>query len=112
LNRTVGIADFAPLKPYFMTLIQATRLSLNCHSSTPALLVPMSHKQKPMPKPVFPLSNTIQLLQAAYKSTKEGKFAEALDQFTKILYLVLFTSVDSREELNEVFHMIEVNYFS
>ncbi|GAM20654.1 hypothetical protein SAMD00019534_038290 [Acytostelium subglobosum LB1] len=107
-NQQLGIVNFEPLKQLFLNIHQATRLSLGALTSVPSLLEPVQRKHG---QPFIPynLNHLIDRLKSqAYRATTEGRFNEALEHFTYILHTSLFTTVDNRQEFNEVKELMSV----
>ena len=54
------------------------------------------------------LPELIQRLQAGYQLTTAGKFKEAIEKFRSILLSVLFLVVDSKQDISEAQHLLEI----
>ncbi|KAN0034721.1 hypothetical protein ACTFIV_001253 [Dictyostelium citrinum] len=108
LNGQIGAINFDPIKPMFMNIFMGTRSSMGCNPSTPSLLMPLQRKSA-APYITYGLSHLIERLKTnAYKSTTEGKFNDALSHFTYILHTIIFCSVDSKQEVNELKDLINI----
>ncbi|RUS21604.1 coatomer WD associated region-domain-containing protein, partial [Endogone sp. FLAS-F59071] len=115
LNRQVGIVNFTPLKPHFLTIFQASRVSLPANISLPPLSFQVrrngedSDPRRSLPVVVYGFQDIISNdLQAAYKLTTSGKFANATTSFKAILHSVLLTVVSKKSEVDEVQQLIGV----
>lgn len=106
LHQELGIVNFEPLKPIFLSLFSSCKTSLSGIPSVPSMLFPLQIKNEDSPStPVIPISvsSLVQQLQVGYQTTTSGKFGEALHSFRNILYWSLFVVTRSKSELNEVF---------
>ncbi|XP_039141352.1 coatomer subunit alpha-3-like [Dioscorea cayenensis subsp. rotundata] len=116
LSRQLGIKNFAPLKPMFMDLFMGSHTYLQALASAPVLSTALEKgwtesstpNVRSPPALVFKLSQLDEKLKAAYKSTTEGKFPDALRQFLNILHTIPLIVVDSRREVDEVKELIEI----
>jgi len=107
LNNQIGVVNFAPLKPYFISLFMAAKGTLPANASTFALTSPMQRNIEVGPKSGLPslpfaLQSIIEnQLKAAYRATTAGKFGESLALFISIVQMIPLLVVDSKKEANE-----------
>ncbi|KAJ3305877.1 hypothetical protein HDU76_004940 [Blyttiomyces sp. JEL0837] len=78
LNRQVGIVNFAPLKPMFLSVFQATKAYIACNSSVPPLSVPIisagdDKQKKSLPFHAITSAQVIAKLQEGYGLTTKGR---------------------------------------
>ncbi|KAI9207062.1 coatomer WD associated region-domain-containing protein [Polychytrium aggregatum] len=112
LNRQVGAVNFAPLKPWFMSIYQASHSYLSANASVPPLAlanrrVVDQDLTKSLPYSAVSAQLAMNTLQEAYAVTKAGKFNEALNLFKVILQQVLFVIVE-RREAEEVQQLVSI----
>ncbi|KAI9312090.1 coatomer protein alpha subunit [Dichotomocladium elegans] len=115
LNRQVGIVNFEPLKPHFLSIFQASRINVSPVASNPSLTFYLrrnpeeSNSRASLPVVVYSLQNIIDTqLQAGYKSFTGGRLAAAATQFKSCLWSVLFTVVTNESDAREVETMIDI----
>lgn len=113
LSRQIGVVNFAPLKPYFMTVFQASRAYLSCNSGVPPLELLINRGwqedvKKALPHSPLNLSHVISKLQEGYQVTTTGKFNESLLIFKNILFQIIFTIAGKRQELDEIEQLLTV----
>ncbi|KAI9497530.1 coatomer protein alpha subunit [Zychaea mexicana] len=115
LNRQVGIVNFEPLKPYFLSIYQASRVTVSPLASNPALSFCLrrnpeeSNSRASLPAVVYNFQNIVSTqLQAAYKAFTSGRLAAAETQFKVILRSILFTVVSSQSDADEVAQLIDI----
>lgn len=112
LNRQVGIVNFAPLKPLFLSVYRSSRLWLPAAPSLPPLEIPLRRNiDSSEPRNVLPVvslslqSITAGELRAAYTAFQKAKFVDAVNIFRSILQsllLVVTSSPAQAAELQEV----------
>ncbi|GAN06302.1 coatomer protein complex, subunit alpha [Mucor ambiguus] len=113
LNRQVGVVHFVPLKPYFLTLYQASRISLPTVTSSPSLYVYLrrhgANAQNSRPAVAYNFQNLLAVqLQLAYKYFTSGRLPASATQFKALLHSVLFTIVDSQSEVDEASQLVQI----
>ena len=96
-NSQVGIVNFVPLKPLFLSIFVGSNLSLPTFPGTPSILQGLE-RQKGFPQLSITLPVLIERLKLAYKATTGGKFSEAITLFQNIIQSLLFIVVSSRDE--------------
>lgn len=109
LNRQVGVVDFAPLKPLFLSLFRSSRLYLPGAPSLPPLEIMLrrntDHNE---PRSVLPAASltlaaiTAGQLRAAYAAFQKAKFAEAATIFRSILHSLLLVVTSTPSQAAEV----------
>ena len=109
LNRQVGVVNFAPLKPLFLSVYRSSRLYLPANASLPPLEVHLRRNpDESEGRSVLPVSaRTLQSivsgeLRTAYAAFKRAAFVEAADTFRSILQSLLLVVASSPAEDNEV----------
>lgn len=114
LNQQIGIVNFAPLKPVFMSIVLASQLSLQGLPSAPANTFYIQNaessndKKSSEPSLVLNLAVLVEKLKHGYKMTTEGKFSEALATFRSIIQLIPFIHVSNKQELNETMELLGI----
>eukprot|EP01133_Synstelium_polycarpum_P002613 gene2613-3004_t len=107
-NQQVGVVAFEPLKPLFMNVHMGARSTLGGVTSTSPLVVPVQRKHG-QPYIAYNLNHLIDRLRSfAYRAMTDGKFGDALTHFTGILHTALLTTVESKQESNEVKELMGV----
>lgn len=116
LGRQLAIKNFAPLKPAMLDLFMGSHSSLPALASVPVVALGLERgwtENSPpntpgQPALVYKLSTLESKLKAAYKTTTEGKFTEALKLFLNILHTIPLIVVDSRREVDEVKELLGI----
>ncbi|CAM1503670.1 Fc.00g012610.m01.CDS01 [Cosmosporella sp. VM-42] len=113
LNRQVGAVNFAPLKPRFLEVFQATRTYLPASEGLPPLINYVRRNvDETDPRKVLPIiprdlehlaSND---LQKGYDSMKANKLDDGLKLFKGILQTILINAVSSESEATEAKKLI------
>ncbi|KAK6334396.1 hypothetical protein TWF730_003610 [Orbilia blumenaviensis] len=114
LNRQVGAVNFAPLKPRFMEIYQASRTYLPATEGLEPLVnyirrnpdVTDGRKVLPfIPKDI----ETIRAgdLQKGYASMKANNLAEGVIAFRDVLHSILVTAVTNKDEVEDAKQMIQ-----
>lgn len=109
LNRQVGIVNFAPLKPLFLSVYRSSRLWLPAAPSLPPLEIPLRRNiDSSEPRNVLPVvtlslqSITTGELRAAYTAFQKAKFVDAVNIFRSILQSLLLVVTSSPAQAAEV----------
>ncbi|GAA5989503.1 hypothetical protein JCM10908_000505 [Rhodotorula pacifica] len=115
LNRQVGIVDFAPLKPLFLSVYQSSRLYLPAAPSLPPLEIPLRRNpDRNEPRNVLPVATlslqsiTQNELRAAYTAFQRAKFQEASDIFRSILQSLLLVVTSTAAQAAELQELVVV----
>lgn len=116
LNRQLGVVNFTPLRQYFIDAALATHVPLVGITSAPTLTFPLGRGwtsddqpgQVAPPALVSSLPVLEEKLKAAYKTTTEGKFGEALKLFVSIIHSIAVLLVESRREVDEVRELLGI----
>ncbi|GAA6021068.1 hypothetical protein JCM11491_004403 [Sporobolomyces phaffii] len=115
LNRQVGVVDFAPLKPLFLSVYRSSRLWLPAAPSLPPLEVPLRRNiDSAEPRNVLPVvtlslqSITAGELRAAYTAFQKAKFVDAVNIFRSILQSLLLVVTSSPAQAAELQELVIV----
>lgn len=113
LNRQVGAVNFAPLKPRFLEIYQASKTYLPASAGLPPLVNYVRRTiEESDPRKVLPIiprdleylaSND---LQRGYDAMKANRLEDGLQIFRSILHSVLINAVGSDSEVNEARKLI------
>ena len=108
LNRQVGAVNFAPLKPRFLEIYQASKTYL---PATPGLSPLLNYVRRNVdetdPRKVLPIiprdleSIATVDLQEGYGAMRSNKLDDGLKTFKRILHSLLVNSVSSQQEVGE-----------
>lgn len=108
LNRQVGAVNFAPLKPRFLEVYQASRTFLPASEGLPPLINYVRRTvDETDPRSILPIvpRDLEQLaandLQIGYNSMKSNKLEEGVRVFKGILHTILINAVSSESEVDE-----------
>lgn len=113
LNRQVGAANFAPLKPRFLEIYQATKTYLPASEALPPLVNYVrrtveetdSRKILPIiPRDLETLANSD--LQEGYGAMRSNKLDDGLKTFKRILHSLLVNAVSSKSQVDEAKKLI------
>ena len=116
LNRQLGVVNFAPLRQHFIDAALATHAAMSGVTSAPSLSFPLGRNWNSdlppgmgcAPALVSSLPLLEERLKAAYKTTTEGKFGEALKMFQGIIHSIAVLLVESRREVDEVRELLGI----
>ena len=116
LNRQLGIVDFDPLKAILLDMATSSHMSLPTYGGASRVSVALESGWEPdgakgagsNPASMHSLANLEVLVTHAYKQVTTGKFADALETFTHILYLIPFLVVDTPKEEDDAKEMLTV----
>ncbi|GAA5874214.1 hypothetical protein JCM3774_006766, partial [Rhodotorula dairenensis] len=115
LNRQVGVVDFAPLKPLFLSVYQSSRLYLPAAPSLPPLEIPLRRNpDRNEPRNVLPVATlslqsiTQNELRAAYTAFQRAKFQDASDLFRSILQSLLLVVTSTAAQAAELQELVVV----
>ncbi|KAL6852867.1 hypothetical protein ACO1O0_007415 [Amphichorda felina] len=113
LNRQVGAVNFAPLKPRFLEVYQASKTFLPASVGLPPLINYVRRTlDETDPRQVLPIvpRDLEQLaandLQKGYDSMKANKLEDGLKLFKGILHAILINAVSSEDEVSEAKKLI------
>lgn len=113
LNRQIGAVNFAPLKPRFLEVYQATKTYLPASAGLPPLVnyirrnIEESDPRKVLPIIPRDLGFLVENdLQRGYDSMKSNKLEEGIKTFKSILHSVLLNAVSSESEVDEAKKLI------
>ncbi|KAF3801104.1 putative coatomer subunit alpha [Colletotrichum gloeosporioides] len=113
LNRQVGAVNFAPLKPRFLEVYQASRTYLPASAGLPPLVNYVRRTiEETDPRKVLPIvPRDLEFLatndlQQGYNSMKTNKLEDGLLLFKGILHAILINAVSSESEVAEAKKLI------
>ncbi|KAK9473335.1 coatomer WD associated region-domain-containing protein [Dipodascopsis tothii] len=115
LNRQVGVVNFAPLKPRFLEIYQASKLYLPAGEGLPSLPTFVRRtKTETDPRKILPnIPKSLSVitandLQEAYKMVRTNRLEDAITKFRGILYDVLVSAAESQAEVDEAHQLIGI----
>ena len=113
LNRQVGAVNFAPLKPRFLEVYQATRTFLPASDGLPSLVNYVRRTlDETDPRKVLPVVPrdlehlAANSLQKGYDTMKANKLEDGIDIFKGILHTILINALSSESEVSEAKKLI------
>ena len=108
LNRQVGAVNFAPLKPRFLEIYQASKTYLPASVGLPPLInyvrrtVDETDLRKVLPVIPRNLGSIATVdLEEGYGAMRSNKLEEGLKTFKRILHSILVNSVSTQQQVNE-----------
>lgn len=108
LNRQVGAVNFAPLKPRFLEIYQASKTYLPASAGLPPLVnyvrrtVEETDARKVLPIIPRDLESIANVdLQAGYGAMRSNKLDEGLKTFKRILHSLLLNAVSTQQQVDE-----------
>lgn len=108
LNRQVGAVNFAPLKPRFLEIYQASKTYLPASAGLPPLINYVRRTvDETDPRKVLPIiprdleSIAAVDLQEGYGAMRSNKLDEGLKTFRRILHSLLVNTVSTQQQVNE-----------
>lgn len=108
LNRKLGIVNFEPLKPLFMSLYNSSYCLLPQLSGGPLTTrIQSIIDDKSHPCIVLKLNNCVDELKKGYQAVTDGplKFQLALDTFLHILHMLPLVIVDTEKQAEDIDEM-------
>jgi len=114
LNRQIGVINFAPLKPLFLSIYNSANALLpsmmpHCSPSNSPLMRVMDGKEDVcLPSLCFKLDHTAELIKLGYKAFLEGKFKISSDHFVTILQQLPLIVVDKKVQEQDVLEILEI----
>jgi len=111
LNRTIGVVNFEPLKPAFISVYTAAYSILPQLPGCSQLTTPLqnfSEDGKSLPVLSLNISQCVDMLKKGYKCVTDGKFSLALDFFTNILQQLPLLSITKKAQLTEVTELRDI----
>lgn len=113
LNRQIGAVNFAPLKPRFLEVYQASRTFLPASTGLPPLVnyarrtVEETDQRKVLPIVPRNLEHlAVHDLQKGYESMKANKLEDGVKIFRGIVHAILINAVSSEGEVEEAKKLI------
>ena len=107
LNRQVGAVNFAPLKPRFLEIYQASRTYLPATPGLPPLVNYVRRSLETDPRKLLPIiprdleSLAGVDLQEGYNFMRSNKLDDGLKTFKRILHSLLVNAVNSQQDVGE-----------
>eukprot|EP00798_Chlamydomonas_sp_ICE-L_P024535 gene24536-10140_t len=116
LHRQLGVTNFAPLKQYFMDMYTASHAAVPGLQGLPSMVTHLERTHNPdvstappsAPTLLYSLPQLEDWLKSSYKLVTEGKFADALKSFTRVLHTIPLTVVETRKEVDDVKELISI----
>lgn len=109
LNRTIGVVNFEPLKPAFLSIYSSAYASLpqlpGAASLVSALQRPADDDGKKLPVVTYNLAQCVEVLKRGYKGMTDGKFATSLADFTELLHTLPVLTVEKKAQVAEVLEL-------
>lgn len=109
LNRQIGAINFAPLKPRFLEVYQATKTYLQANPGLPPLVNYVRRTtEETSPRKILPIISrtldhiTSDELQRGFKCMSAAKVVEGVEIFRGILWALMLSAVEDRKEFDEV----------
>ena len=113
LNRQVGAVNFAPLKPRFLEISQASKTYLPATVGLPPLINYVRRTvEEPDPRKVLPIiPKDLEAianidLQEGYGAMRSNKLDEGLETFKRILHSLIVNAVSSKAQVDEAKKLI------
>ena len=113
LNRQIGAVNFAPLKPRFMEIYQASKTYLPASEGLPPLInyvrrtVEETDSRKVLPIIPRDLESIANVdLQEGYGAMRSNKLEDGLKTFKRILHSLLVNAVSSNSQVDEAKKLI------
>ena len=113
LNRQVGAIHFAPLKPRFMEIYQASKTYLPASAALPPLInyvrrtVDETDPRKVLPLIPRDLESIATIdLQDGYNAMRSNKLEDGLKTFKRILHSLLINAVSTQQQVGEAQRII------
>lgn len=115
MNRQVGAINFAPLKSYFLSIYQSSRVYVSPNAANDSLHIYLrrgpdtANIKSSLPVTVYSFQNLISVqLQYAYKLFTNGKLSASEIQFKSILHSLLFSVVTDKNDVDEAIQLIQI----
>lgn len=102
LNRTIGVVNFDPLKSHFLSIHAGAFAELPLTHTDQRCALHRENKDKLLPRPLYTITQCVDLLKQGYKHVTEGAFAPALTSFSEILQTIPLISVEKKVQVSEV----------
>ncbi|XP_065906077.1 coatomer subunit alpha-like isoform X1 [Dysidea avara] len=114
LQDQLGVVEFEPYRPLFMSTYARSRSAIVALPATPCLFgSPHRNWQEAgarngLPAVGLKLSHLVEKLQAAYQSTTTGKFQDAVHKFQSLLLSITLLMVDNKQEIAEAQQLMSI----
>lgn len=117
LHDQIGIVNFEPFRPMFMSALGRARTAFAGLPNTPSLYsypqrnwkeAGASAKVAGLPSVGVRLTDLAQRLQVCYQLTTAGKFNEAVDRFRSLLLNVPLLVVDNKDDVKRAMELVTI----
>jgi coatomer protein complex subunit alpha (xenin) len=112
LNRTIGVVNFAPLKPSFFAIHRAAYATLPQLPGGADLVSPLQRAagsdDAMLPAVCVTLPQCVELLKKAYAAVTGGKFTVALESCTAILHALPLLCAESKAQEKEAVELGQI----
>ncbi|PIA18421.1 Coatomer, alpha subunit [Coemansia reversa NRRL 1564] len=115
LRDQAGIASFDALKPAFLEIYSASRSVLTTAPFASPSRIPLrrnpgdtAESAQHLPAQIYNLPASLEQLQHGYRATTSARFEEGLTLFKRLLLSLIFVSVDTVEDANEVKQLLQI----
>jgi len=109
LTNQIGVVNFAPLKPLFLSIYMGSKVPLSTFANVPPLLYGLERQSFGSGFPLLGGSSysfLIEKFQTAMAAMNKGAFAEAKKTFLNVLQALTLTVVSGRDENSELQQML------
>ncbi|KAK2718007.1 hypothetical protein QYM36_006704 [Artemia franciscana] len=107
LHNQVGVVNFEPLKPLFMSTFSRSKVSIPAMPSNPSMVAYPPRKGAASKAAVaISIGNLQEKLKFCYKLTSQGKFSEAVEQFRSLLLSIPLLIVDTKQDASSANDML------
>ncbi|XP_065908666.1 coatomer subunit alpha-like [Dysidea avara] len=114
LQDQLGVVEFEPYRPLFMSTYARSRSAIVALPATPCLFESPNRNwqetgaRNGLPAVGLKLSHLVEKLQAAYQSTTTGKFQDAVHKFQSLLLSITLLMVDNKQEIAEAQQLMSI----
>ncbi|GLD95244.1 hypothetical protein PINS_up003888 [Pythium insidiosum] len=108
LHRQIGVVNFEPLKPYFLSVFAGGAASLPTQPNFPSLRAWLQRNDSSQPAVAVSFAHLVETLKEAYRAFTAAKFDDVKTLCETILYSVPFLAVDSKDEAEKVKTLVNV----
>ncbi|DBA03503.1 TPA: hypothetical protein N0F65_011404 [Lagenidium giganteum] len=108
LHRQIGVVNFEPLKPVFLSVYAGSGGSVPTQPNYPSLRAWLQRNESSHPAVTVSFANLVETLKEAYRAFTGAKFDEVKSNCETILYSIPFLAVDTKEEADKVKSLLAV----
>jgi coatomer protein complex subunit alpha (xenin) len=108
LHRQIGVVNFEPLKPIFMSVYAASSISVPTQGTHPSLRAWLQRNDQCQPAISISFSQLVEKLKESYRAFTAAKFDEVKSCCENILYSIPLLAVDSKDEAEKVKSLLSV----